>query len=105
MSLIRITIYALCKVLQLISEAAGYWFIILVWFAVSGLGITENILVWMVVLACALAAMNRTMLRITSNDQQAEKCSRCVYREAVSNHSPCYECKGNDKYCPEEVTE
>ena len=102
MKLIKKIIHAFCKVLQLISEAAGYWFIILVWFACSGLGITEAGLVWVVVLACALAALNRTMLLITGNTRQAEKCRRCIYRDSVSNHSPCYGCKGNDRYTEED---
>lgn len=30
-----------------------------------------------------------------------EKCLGCYYRGSVSNRSPCYQCKGNDKFKPE----
>ena len=29
---------------------------------------------------------------------EPEKCRFCVYVESISNWSPCYECRGNDKY-------
>lgn len=64
MKLIKIIIYAACKVQQLIAELVGYWFTILVCLAVSGLGVTKTGLVWVAVLAGALAALNRTLARL-----------------------------------------
>ena len=38
---------------------------------------------------------------VTYKDHQTAKCRRCVYRESVSNHSPCYGCKGCDRFSEE----
>lgn len=31
-----------------------------------------------------------------------EKCLGCYYRGSIGNYSPCYQCKGNDQFKPEE---
>lgn len=30
--------------------------------------------------------------------QREEKCRSCCYSQSVSNHSPCYGCKGYDRF-------
>lgn len=63
--LIAIIVYAICKALLLTAELFGYWFIILIGLSVCGLGVTESGLIWMAVLAIALFALNRTLIRLT----------------------------------------
>ena len=63
--LIAIIVWALCKAQQITSELFGYWFIILIWFSVCGLGVTTSGLWWMAALSVALFALNRTLIRWT----------------------------------------
>ncbi len=66
--LIAIIVYAICKAQLLTAELFGYWFIILIWLSVCGLGVTTSGLIWITVLAVALFALNHTLIRWTETE-------------------------------------
>ena len=67
--LIAIFVWALCKGQQITTELFGYYCIILVVLTVCGLGITDSALIWVFVLAVALMALNRTLIRWTEMEE------------------------------------